>query len=140
MLNILNKHEVHLHFQVKRNTYTTANLWEATQKMFCNGWLYRVQTGHRKSFFFLIQDFFPPRTYSFNNLFQRNSTKDLTLNNKDTNFKILFFKHLLNTTPFFLLHSKVVSFKLAEPLGLSTAMKSKVILHVKLKQKTSCNI
>lgn len=52
MLNILNKHEVHLHFQVKRNTYTTANLWEATQKMFCNGWLYRVQTGHRKSFFF----------------------------------------------------------------------------------------
>lgn len=59
MLNILNKHEVHLHFQVKRNTYTTANLWEATQKMFCNGWLYRVQMGHRKSFFFLIQDFFP---------------------------------------------------------------------------------
>lgn len=71
---------------------------------------------------------------NFNHLFKMNSTKDhLTLNNKDTNFKILCFKHLLNTTPFFLLHSKVVSFKLAELLGLSMAMKSKMILHVKLK-------
>lgn len=61
---LLNKHEVHLHFQVKRNIYITANLQEATQKIFCNDWLYRVQTGHRKSFlFFLIQDF-PPHIVS----------------------------------------------------------------------------
>lgn len=48
----------------------------------------------------------------------------------------LFFfspKHLLNRTPFLLLHSKVGSFKLAEPLELPIATKSEEILHVELK-------